>query len=301
MLAYSPTLFRSGLGYDEVYKSILDSLVAAYGDGLVNAEEGTIAYVECQSIAKALSDAWISRERFINQFDFSKVSYFLDRFEQIYRLPYDSSLSDDERRARLQELRSRIGKKINSSSIISILKGLLGDVFIQTLDGSTPYSISNDPYITMIAFLPIRIWKSNKINEFDFDYLRFRADNILNDILPAQMQFATGMWQTADLAQSTISITTGSTSIVGTGTVFLTPDPITGVAPLQPGEVLEITDIDGIRRDIIIDSVVSNTLAIATENSTFTANNTWRRFGFYLASSEYDVDHPNLDHSFLSA
>lgn len=299
---YSIGPFRTGASEGSSVQAILETLNDVRGTAYM-AEPGTIVWVENMAIARTLADAWGACNRLANQFIPAKMTVYLSRWEEIFGINPLSTDSFVDRRNVIDAKFKAFNVAPFTQNVKDFMNSIMSEVFITLIhvpsELSTGYceggttitggvTLADGPWSSNIAYIAIRLYQPLFMTDAEFydEANKFRPH--IDAFLPAWTSFNWGRFSVAD---GTISLTANSTSVVGTGTNFLT----TTQGPVVSGEQIEVFDDDGIIHTFTVDTVTDDThLSVTTVISTDITDKSYRRFGFFL-------DRVNLDNAFLSS
>ena len=282
--------------------ALLQSLNESRGTA-INCEPGTIAYVENYALARTLTDAWESIRRFSYQFDPTRLTVALDRWENILGLVPASTDTDTDRRSAIAAKFLLFNVPALTQTVQDFLRTLQPEVFVTIIhtlansaSGSVPggvtvpggVSLPDGNWGSNASYLAVRLSKPPSMMDASFYEQSGKFKAFFNDFLPAYMTYAWGRFT----AQSgTISIAQGTTSATGTGTTFIS----SAQGTLQAGEGIEVYDDLNQLQTLTVTSVISDTsITVAQFVPHSITLQFYARKGFFL-------DQINLDNAFLSS
>ena len=183
------------------------SMLAQLGTALDTTDTNGLVYVRAQAYARVVWALWEQNQRLANQWDPSRMTDFLGRWENILRLPVSPSDSLSVRRARVAVSFSRVGEG-NWNAVYSACKAYLGSTFvgiITTPSGSaniyTPTGWpmgTNEPagsatppdWYSTVAHIDIATTQPSTMGDDEFYATRASVIPALDAILPAWVTFS---------------------------------------------------------------------------------------------------------------
>lgn len=139
---------RSGATRNTDVEAITRSLVAnkgvAYDDG-----SGSLSWLECHAIARAIAAVASSQRRFANQFDPTRMTDALPRWERIFGIPSPFGRTLAERRREVAARFAMIGRSPHSGDLTAILSEALPDNFSEL--SYTTSSVANTHTTTSVT------------------------------------------------------------------------------------------------------------------------------------------------------
>lgn len=198
---FSPFPKRFG-GNTSPIKAILDSLNLQMGTGY-DTSINTIVYVQNYAIARAIWSAWALNNMLSLQGQPMKMTAFLNRVENYLNLPVDMSLTDLQRRQRIQDIYSRRGQDVDIQFITDGLTNYLGPVFVQlefisfananihVPDGTYPWGTVADgyPWYSTVQHILILTTKPTNWTEGQYREAIGRGAKFLDPVLPSDCTF----------------------------------------------------------------------------------------------------------------
>ncbi len=140
----------SAVAFLEATEAILDSLLAARGSAY-DTDTGSIVYAECEAVAMAIASAWDTNRRLACQFDPSRMSDFLPRWERIFGLRPAPDATLPQRRELVALKFMQLGQMPNGSALSDLLATILPDTFLSIVH--TP-STTATVHVTAGATIP---------------------------------------------------------------------------------------------------------------------------------------------------
>ncbi len=199
---YAPYPRRFGGGKSRL-QVIHESLNAQRGTALDTTNTNSIVWIENMALARAIDAGWSTNVRLGNQWDPTRVTDMLSRWERIMRLVVAPDATDVERRAALTKHWERFGALINIGRVSSQLQDLLGDVFvsldfigasiavIHVPDGTYPWGtvVAGAPWYSTVAHILVRTQVPTGYSEQDYLATVGKVFPLLDGILPAWVTF----------------------------------------------------------------------------------------------------------------
>lgn len=128
-LCHYPNRFGGKGIYGVRLEGILNGLNQARGDAYDTSTSSNV-YAENLAIARVLNDIWSTNARLANQWDASRMTTNLGRWETILGISPSPSDSDSTRRARIGATFARTGQSPFTSYLSTQLSAILGSVFV---------------------------------------------------------------------------------------------------------------------------------------------------------------------------
>ena len=155
-------------------------------------------------MARAIDAAWSTNVRLGHQWDPSRVTDMLPRWERIMQVPVLPSATFPERRLALTKQWQRFGSLINIGRLSARLSGLLGEVFvslefidssvatIHVPDGSYPWGTASttNPWYSTTMHMLIRTEVPDGYSEQDYLGIVGQVFPVLDGTLPAWMTWS---------------------------------------------------------------------------------------------------------------
>lgn len=213
-----PMRFGGAGPYGVRIKSILDGLNRARGSAYDTTATSNV-YAENNATARVIADVFGVNQRLANQFDATRMTTNLSRWEKILNIIPAPTDSDTTRRARIASLFSRTGLSPFTSFLVPQLAALLGSVFvavefisysnavIHVPDGTYPWGTVaiGSPWSSTTAHLLVRVTSAG-ITEAAFQNSVGLIASLLDATLPA---WATYDWYRAPQTGAPIAVTGG--------------------------------------------------------------------------------------------
>jgi hypothetical protein len=263
---------RTGASSETILETVLTSLNDARGTAY-SKERGTVVWAENYALAKAIASVWEANRRLANQFDPARMSAFLPRWEKILGIVPAPSDSLKTRKDRVAFKLSLWSKEPTGTNLIELVKAKIGDLYVGITHilstqntGSIPGGLTSPGGVTLpdgewgsdISYVGIRVWQprtsadAKLITDGEFYDRVKNYKPIYDDHAPA---YVTHNWHRFGyVLPGTVSAALGTNLITGVSTTFQS-----AVDPVVPGDILEIVDNDGTRRDFTVLSVSSDT------------------------------------------
>jgi Uncharacterised protein conserved in bacteria (DUF2313) len=196
---FAPFPERFGGSTDSILEVLLRTLQENLGDAFSTDDD---AYVTAELVAdsRALGDLFNSIERLRSQWDPDRMTDFLPRWEQIFRLSPAPDASLVSRRAAVKLRMQAIGKSGNQQRIYDVLSTILGDALVSMVPGNTTDQIGSipgglaipggptlvdGPFCSWVAALFIHVEKPSSMSAKDFENAKADVRPILNKTLAA--------------------------------------------------------------------------------------------------------------------
>lgn len=311
-------------------EAIKDSLVNSRGSA-VTKETDSIVYLECVAHARAIYYIWAINQILKNQFDPNKMSVFLDRWQKILNLyPLSSNLTVTQQRAQIEAKLSIFNRNPTYQQVSDVMNLFLGEVFLTVSNITAPES--------MLSFLPdgaLTItdgetcndgsslgagygWSSDVascivetvnpgISASEYTNARNQIFNLLDTYLPSWVSvgyavnvgFSDDGYAGGPGYRATVSTVSGSHTITGVGTSWLTPQS-DGTFNVKSGSILEFWDDNHQFKKYTVASVNSNTSITTVQATTQATNQEYLIYGFFLDCDASSFPYPpsgalNLD------
>jgi len=205
----SPSPERGGGGIPTLQR-IIESLGSQLGSAYDITTTSGLVYIELEAYARAIWGAWQDNERLGNQWQASRMSDFLPRWEAIYAIVPSPTDTLPARRARIAVLQARAGQA-NQQVLTDSLNGLLGSVLVTIVNGNSatanvwtpstwPFG-QHDPsnavdWYSTVAFVAIQVTKPTGWSEGDLYTAIAGIGPVLDSALPA---WVTWTWFRQDI------------------------------------------------------------------------------------------------------
>lgn len=199
-----PRSFGGAKGGVTTIQVVLDSLNSAKGTAY-DTNAGTNVWVENMAYARAIANAWGTNQRVANQFDPTRTTTMLRRWEAIFgRTPMPSD-TPNGRRAGIADIWSRFGVIPTPQAIQTNLAAVLGPaVFVSVTHetiasaltywpGGTPSTLA--PWYSTIDRLAVQITQPAGMLDGEFYALIQNMNQMLDQRLPI---WCTWLWWRAD-------------------------------------------------------------------------------------------------------
>lgn len=256
------------------------------------------------AMSRVIFEAWETVRRFSLQFDPRTTTSYLERWEAILGVVPGPDLTFNERRRLLVAKWDLVGRTPTSQAVTDLLASVLGPIFVEILRIPSTQALMSMPggmtvlggntvpdgdWYSSVSHIPVRVTlpPSMTLSAFVDRVALFLP--FFYDIMPSYVTYEWGSYGTD---AGTVSISIGSTTLTGTGTLFLTSPS----GAVTAGDEIEVRDEDGTLLTFVVASVTTDTsleVTVAPVNADVT-NSYWARLAFIL-----DSDH-NLDFAFLS-
>lgn len=299
-----PNGFRTGAAKNQIHELTLKALNEARGTAY-NTDPGSIVFYENYAYAKAIAASWEILAKFANQFQPHKISSFLDRWEKILSIFPNNNLNYQQRLNVIAQKFVLWTKPPTIHNVSDIVRTLVPQIFIaievNAADddkGSFPGGLNitggvnliDGPFSNRVSQLKVRVWqprdKDNNVLMPLTDF--YNQVNIyqtfLDNYLPAYIGFDT--FRFIHQISGTVSGSTNTSSLTGSGTSFLTQ--------LSIGQEIELVDDQNEVQSYTILNIIDNThLTIVETLDNNSTNNFVRITGFFLDETS------NLDNECL--
>lgn len=200
---YHPYPRRFGGGKPRL-QVIHESLNAQRGTAFDTFDPNKIVWIENMAMARAISAGWSTNARLANQWDPTRTTDMLSRWEKMMQLVVLPESSPTERRANLTEQWERFGALVNIGRLSSKLQTLLGDVFValefvgdsvavvHVPDNSYPWGTasSTNPWYSTVMHMLIRTEVPAGYSEQDYLGIVGQVFPVLDGILPSWMTWS---------------------------------------------------------------------------------------------------------------
>lgn len=189
-----------------------ESLNAQRGEAFKTEDETSIARVETMAWARALAyDGWEVNQRLSHQWDPTRTTDMLQRWEQIFKTRPLPGASERSRRRVLERRWQRFGLTSNHPTLETKLVEVLGDYFVAieyidlslavvaSPDASYPWGDQFDglPWYSTVAHILVRLQKPTGATEADFYAAAGRCFTELDPLVSSFVSFA---WYRAPLS-----------------------------------------------------------------------------------------------------
>lgn len=121
-------LVRSGAASGTNVEAITESLVASKG-AAYDGENGSLSWLECHAIARAIAAYFSFLRKVSNQKNPSRCEESLPRWERIFNVLWNRNASKNDRRAELAIRFGMIGKPSCPAEVSSLLASVMPNVF----------------------------------------------------------------------------------------------------------------------------------------------------------------------------
>lgn len=189
-------------GEAPVTEVVLESLNDQLGSGY-NTDVDSIVYLLNLAFAQAIASAWLLNEVIASQGNPLQLSMFLEREEKMMSLPFDPTLTIQQRRERIREVQSRAGEAVDYQFVSDNLSRILGPLYVATEfispsvavvhvpDGSYPWGtvVPGIPWYSTVAHMLVRTQKPYGWSEGRYRETLGAASKFLNESLPVHMTF----------------------------------------------------------------------------------------------------------------
>lgn len=296
--------FRAGGSAGTTHELILNDLNEGFGQGAYSIEPGTHIYNENFAIAKVLADLFDTVERLKNQSDPKRMTTSLARWETILGIYPPDGATDSERRAAIGAKFEMFNTSPTDQATKDYINQIIPELFLELVRtgsddavGAVPGGITVTGGVTLpdgdwqsfVCYIAIRLHQPLYMSDQEYYSKAVSYRNALEDFLAAHVLFRHGRY--AYSPQGTITVASGSTSVTGSGTLFLT-DP--SLIVLAAGDELEVFDDAGRLRRLLIQAVASDTgITLSAPAAAAITAKRYRVKGFVLG-------HTNLDNAFLT-
>lgn len=299
--------FRTGGNSNNVFLAVHNSLNTQRGTGY-DVSEGGIVWCENLALAKVIAYLWQANKTMTLNFDPQSMFSFINRWEKILNIQPLSNQTIVERQRRIAVQFLLFSKPPTPQNVVDFLKLIIPRSFINVeynnplnnqgffpggLSVPGGVTLADGPFMSYLNQIIIRIWQPRDHNnnllmtngEFQNQQKVFYT--FLNNYLPTYVGYKALRFFTQ--GPGTITMTTGSSSVVGISTTFLTT--------FDPGDRFETVDDLGNVRTYTVSSVSDNTHLQVSNILTFNNTN-----GYYRINNGFFLDIPqNLDNLEMNA
>lgn len=206
--AFNPSAIKSGAEAGHIEEVLQDALVDADGTALAS-DVDSFVWAEHLAEARAIAYLWHTNKRMANQWDTSRMTDFLPRWEKILGIRPLFMQNETDRRANVRAKLEAFGQPATQQVIQDILSVVLQDVFVSivntssadatgwvaggvtvpggvTLPDGTPAGLT---WYSTIAHLAIETQQPSGMSDADFYEAVGQISQFLDDLVPAWVTY----------------------------------------------------------------------------------------------------------------
>lgn len=206
--AFNPSPIKSGAEKGHIEEALLDALVDADGTAL-SPDVDSYVWAEHLAESRAIAYLWHTNKRMANQWDPSRMTDFLPRWEKILGIRPLPGENDVSRRAKVKAKMEAYGDLATQQVVQDLLSTVLGDIFVGivntpstdatgwvaggvtvpggvTLPNGTPAGLT---WYSTIAYLAIETQQPLNMSDAEFYDAVGQISQFLDDLIPAWVTF----------------------------------------------------------------------------------------------------------------